>query len=310
MIHIEGLRVDYDTVTAVSDVSLVVSAGEIFGLAGPNGAGKTSLIKAVAGLIEPVRGDIHLLDVDMRLAPENGWLHLGYMPDFSPVYEKLKVWEYLEVFAIAYGIARTQRMTSIRHWAERLKLNAKWNNFVGELSRGMRQRLVLAKTLLHNPDVLLLDEPASGMDPLARVDLREILKERAQQGAAILVSSHILSEMDEMCTAMAVMEKGRFLAAGSLEDIRSTLCSHNRLSLRLLHPVEPALALLEKHQTIRGLRQEKDPGNYSAEFLGNDDDAASLLAALYQAGARVASFSFEEAGMESLFLQIGGKEVS
>lgn len=309
MISIQGLRVDYDTVTAVAGVDLEVHAGEIVGLVGPNGAGKTSLIKAAAGLIEPIGGRIVLAGADMLLDPEKGWLHMGYMPDFSPVYEGLKVWEYLEVFAVAYRIPMQERMGRIKCWVERLNLNSKWDECIQGLSRGMRQRLVLAKTLLHQPDVLLLDEPASGMDPLGRIDLREILKERAREGVAVLISSHILSEMDELCTSLAVMEKGVFLVSGTLADIRSTLRSESRLHIKLIPPVESAIELLEKWPGISGV-QAKDTHTYTADFSGGEESAADLLAALHHAGARVSSFSREPEKMESLFLQIGGKEVS
>lgn len=310
MISIQGLRVDYDTVTAVSDVDLKVQAGEIVGLVGPNGAGKTSLIKAAAGLIEPIRGRITLAGADMSRDPEEGWLHMGYMPDFSPVYENLKVREYLEVFAVAYRIPPSERMARIKHWVERVNLNSKWDEFISGLSRGMRQRLVLAKTLLHNPDVLLLDEPASGMDPLGRINLREILKERAREGAAVLISSHILSEMDELCTSLAVMEKGVFLVSGVLEDIRKSLHSDSRLHVHLLPPVEAGLDVLNTWPGVSGLQAEGSQGAYTAEFSGDDESAAALLAALQHAGVRVSSFALEQENMESLFLQIGGKEVS
>lgn len=310
MISIQGLRVDYDAVTAVADVDLEVHAGEIVGLVGPNGAGKTSLIKAAAGLIEPIRGRITLAGADMSLNPEEGWLHMGYMPDFSPVYEGLKVWEYLEVFAVAYRIPQQERMARIKYWVERINLNSKWDEFISGLSRGMRQRLVLAKTLLHQPDVLLLDEPASGMDPLGRVDLREILKERAREGAAILISSHILSEMDELCTSLAVMEKGVFLVSGTLADIRCTLHAGGRLHIRLLPPVEPVLELLEKWPGTSNIKTEDASRTCTADFSGDETSAADLLAALQHTGVRIFSFSLEPKKMESLFLQIGGKEVS
>ncbi len=309
MISIQGLRVDYDTLTAVQDVDLVVGRGEVFGLVGPNGAGKTTLIKTAAGLLEPVCGTVRIADADMGLRPEEGWRHIGYMPDFPPVYEDLTVCEYLEVFAMAYAMPRRERMSRIQFWVEQVQLEGEWSTCVRELSRGMRQRLVLAKTMLHNPDVLLLDEPASGMDPLARIALRGILKEKARQGAAILISSHILSEMDDLCTALAVMEKGRLLAAGSLEDIRATTHTR-RLVLQLLPPVEAALALLSTYPDASELRETDEAGTYSLSFSGDDEAVADLLAELMRAGARVLSFSSARENMESLFLKIGGKEVS
>lgn len=310
MISIKELRVDYDNLIAVNNVDLTVRAGEILGLVGPNGAGKTSLIKAAVGLIEPVRGRVVLGGVDMSRAPEEGWRRLGYMPDFSPVYEELTVAEYLEVFAAAFEIPSQERHARIQRWVERVHLQSKWNDRIHELSRGMRQRLVFAKTLLPEPEMLFLDEPASGMDPLGRIDLREILKEKAESGTAVLISSHILSEMDSLCTSLAVMEKGRILVSGTLEEIRSALHSQSRLHILILPPVEPALALLETWPGVSGLQAQEVSGLYTVRFSGDEEAAAALLAALHEAGARVSDFRRERDDVESLFLQIGGKEVS
>jgi len=310
MITIEELRVDYDSVTAVAEVNLAVNAGEICGLVGPNGAGKTSLIKAVAGLIEPTGGKVIMAGADMAVNPRDGWQHMGYMPDFSSVYEDLKVWEYLEVFAVAYKIPSEERMTRIKYWVERLNLEQKWDEFIRNLSRGMRQRLVLAKTLLHDPDILLLDEPASGMDPLARIDLRDILKERAKSGAAILISSHILSDMDELCTNLAVMEKGMFLVSGSLDEIRQARQSRSMIQIHLLPPVDTALAALKSQDKVQNLQEEEPPGMYSFDFSGNVEEAADLLNHLYEAGGRIAHFARQQEDMEALFMKIGGRETS
>src|SRR3989338_7359170 len=171
MISIRSLRIDYDNVNAVNDLIVEIGAGQIYGLVGPNGAGKTSTIKAIAGLIEPTYGEIKVAGIDIELEPQQALQVLGYMPDFSPVYEQLKVWEYLDVFAAAYLIGPGERLTKVKHWVERVNLQDKWDTFVRDLSRGMRQRLVLAKTLLHEPKVLILDEPASGLDPIARKEL-------------------------------------------------------------------------------------------------------------------------------------------
>lgn len=310
MITIEGLRVDYDTVTAVAGVDLTVKRGEVCGLVGPNGAGKTTLIKSAAGLIEPTAGRVVMAGADMVDTPRDGWLHMGYMPDFSPVYEDLKVWEYLEVFAVAYKVPIEERMSRIKHWVERLNLEQKWGELIKNLSRGMRQRLVLAKTLLHEPEVLLLDEPASGMDPLARVDLRNILKERAQAGAAVLISSHILSEMDELCTDLVVMEKGTFLVSGNLDEIRKTAQSRSRLEIQLLEPAAPALEALNAFAQVQDVQSDQPSGMYSVTFTGTKEEAADLLKALHEAGGRVAHFACETEDMESLFLRIGGRETS
>lgn len=310
MISIQGLRVDYDTVTAVFDVDLNVQAGEIVGLVGPNGAGKTSLVKAAVGLIEPLLGRVVLGGSDMSRAPEQGWQRLGYIPDFSPVYEDLTVSEYLEVFAAAYHVPRQDRLSRMKYWAERVDLHSKWNSKIRELSRGMRQRLVVAETLLHDPDIFLLDEPASGMDPLGRIRLREILKEKARDGAAVLISSHVLSEMDDLCTSLAVMERGRIKISGTLAEIRAAVHSKNHLYVKVLPPVEPALAVVENWPDVDRFGPGESPGLYAGEFSGDDEAAAALLEALHASGARVSAFWQERGDVESLFLEIGVKEVS
>ncbi|MFA5261541.1 MAG: ABC transporter ATP-binding protein, partial [Candidatus Omnitrophota bacterium] len=225
MIKVESLRIDYDDVTAVHDLSLEVSPGEIFGLVGPNGAGKTSTLKALAGILEPTYGDIKISGYDLELAREKALMKVGYMPDFSPVYEHLKVWEYLDVFAAAYHIPASMRLKKIKHWVDKVNLGSKYGAYVRDLSRGMRQRLVLAKTLIPEPDVLLLDEPASGLDPIARKDMRDILKEAALAKKAIIISSHILSELSDFCNAVGIMQKGKLLVSGAIEDIRRRLHS-------------------------------------------------------------------------------------
>ena len=209
MINIKSLRVDYEGTNAVDDIDLHVQKGQIFGLVGPNGAGKTSTIKALAGVLEPTYGEINIDGKDMDLAQEEVLQNIGYMPDFPPVYENLRVWEYLDVFAAAYQIKKNARPEKITYWIDRVNLSNKTNAFIRDLSRGMRQRLVLAKTLLPDPDVLLLDEPASGLDPISRKNMRDIFKEVSAAGATILISSHILTELSDFCHAVGIMEKGK-----------------------------------------------------------------------------------------------------
>lgn len=313
MIEARSLRVDYDDVVAVRDVDFTVRPGEVFGLVGPNGAGKTSTIRAVAGLIEPTYGEVRISGADMELHPEEGWRHLGYMPDFPPLYEGLRVWECLEVFAAAHLIPRAVRLARCRTWVERVGLGGKWDAKAGELSRGMRQRLVLAATLLHEPSVVMLDEPASGMDPIARVELREILKDMAARGCAVLVSSHILTELSNYCTAIGVMEKGRMVAAGTVEEIRSQIGSKGLLRVRLVDVNDSSRSALRAElagqEMLRAL-EEKPEGTFSAQFAGDDASAGALLAKLVAAGIRVADFHVEHEDIEDLFMRIGAREVS
>ena len=314
MISARSLRVDYEDVTAVRDLDLEIPAGQIYGLVGPNGAGKTSTIKALTGLIEPTYGEVMLSGIDMELDPEGAWRRLGYMPDFPPVYENLRAWEYLDVFAAAHLIPRAERRNRIAEWSKRVGIESKMSAFVRELSRGMRQRLLLAKTMLHDPKILVLDEPASGMDPVARVELRNILKEAAGSGGAVLISSHILTELSDFCNAVGIMEKGRMVASGTVDDIRNQIGSKGVLTIRLAVAEDAAARakiekVLQESGLVKGLREES-PGTFTGQFTSEDADAAELLAKLVDARVAVADFHVEKEDIEDLFLRIGAKEVS
>ncbi len=219
LIRIRDLRVDYDDVCAVHDLSLDVEPGEVCGLIGPNGAGKTTTMRAMIGLIEPTYGEIEIMGVDVRERPEAVYRVVGFMPDFPPVYEDLLVWEFVDLFAASYGVDRHRRPAAVGRYIELVGLTAKRQAMVGGLSRGMRQRLMLAKTLVAEPKVLLLDEPASGVDPQGRIDLKNILRRLGEEGKTILISSHILTEMNEFCTSVAIMERGSLVISGRIEDV-------------------------------------------------------------------------------------------
>ncbi|MGB9643149.1 MAG: ABC transporter ATP-binding protein [Candidatus Ratteibacteria bacterium] len=209
MVEVENLIVDFENVTACKNVSFQVFAGEIFGLIGPNGAGKTTTLKVLATLLKPTYGKIKINGFDLEKQILQIRKIIGFMPDFSPVYEEMKVWEFLELYASAYGIARDKRNKKIDSELHRANLAGKKDAFIGELSRGMKQRLVLAKTLLSEPQVLLLDEPASGLDPLARKELSDILTNLGKEGKTIIISSHILTELSDFCTSVGIMENGK-----------------------------------------------------------------------------------------------------
>ena len=204
-IKMVDLRVDYGDFAAVDSLSLSVPFGEVFGLVGPNGAGKTSSFKVLATLMEPTFGEVFLCGIDIALQPEKARRVLGYMPDLAPVPSDLKCWEFLDLYAAAHGLEEQERHDRITECLQKVDLEDKRQAICSTLSRGMKQRLVLAKTLLHRPKVMLLDEPASGMDPVSRVALRRILKELAAEGTTVIVSSHILSELSDMCTSIGFM---------------------------------------------------------------------------------------------------------
>jgi len=313
MIKVKSLRVDYENVTAVDDLDLEIPAGQIYGLVGPNGAGKTSTLKAIAGIIEPTYGEIEINGFDLELQTYQALQQMAFMPDFSPVYENLTVGEYLQVFAAAYLIKEPQRTKIAREWAERVNIQEKWNAYIKELSRGMRQRLVLAKTLLSDPKVILLDEPASGLDPIARIELRTMLKDIASKNHSIMISSHILTELSDLCNAIGIMEKGHMVISGSLETIRAAIGIKNQL---MIH--SPSIDEHAK-QTLLGVLagfgqvvepKETRPGKFCCGFSGNETQAAELLSSLMHNNISISQFYMKEADMEDIFLKIGAKEIS
>jgi ABC-2 type transport system ATP-binding protein len=315
MITVKSLRIDYDDLMAVCDLDLEVKPGQIFGLVGPNGAGKTSTIKALAGILEPTYGEIKIAGYDLDIDTQKALQLTGFMPDYPSLYENLKVWEYLDVFAAAYLIPRKERLGKVKFWVEKVNLSGKWDAFIRDLSRGMRQRLVLAKTLLPGPKVLLLDEPASGLDPIARREFRDLLKHVALEGEgmAILISSHILTELSDFCNAIGIMEKGRMVISGTLEDIRSSMKEQRLLIIRLTADdsmMKDSLKnSLQASRAILDIR-ESSPGIFQAHFTGDRPEAAVLLAGLIAKQIPVSDFYMKEADVEDIFFKIGAKEVS
>ncbi len=308
MIRIKELRVDYDNVCAVDDLSLEVEPGEVCGLIGPNGAGKTTTMRALLGLIEPTYGEIEVMGVDMRESPEDVYRIMGFMPDLPPVYEDLLVWEFLDLFAASYGMPRTRRASEVDRFLEMVGLSEKRKSLVVELSRGMRQRLMLAKTLIPDPRVLLLDEPASGVDPQGRIDLKNILRRLAEENRTVLISSHIPTEMDEFCTSVAIMERGKLVVAGRIEEVNQRVMGDSIIAVEVLGDPERFMSII--HESGHAGTVEKKNHAYEFRFQGNQEAASDLLTSLVQGGVRVASFERRRDNLEELFLKVGSKELS
>src|SRR5262245_20914164 len=278
MISVRELRVDFDNVCAVRDLSFEVGPGTVFGLIGPNGAGKTTTMRSILGLIEPTYGDIRVGGIDIIENPEEGARHIGFMPDFPPMYEDIVCWEFLDLFAASYYVPRHKRPDVVEKYLDLVGLWEKRDSLIPELSRGMRQRLMLAKTLIPDPAVLMLDEPASGMDPHGRVDLKNILRSLAARDKAVLVSSHILSEMSEFCNAVGIMEKGRMVVSGSVEEVARQVMGHAVIAVELLdtHHTEGLLSLLSRD--IRaGPVLDQGAGKYEFTYEGEAAESADLL---------------------------------
>lgn len=308
MIQVRNLRVDYDEVCAVRELSLDLGAGEVFGLIGPNGAGKTSTLRALVGLVEATYGEVRIggFDLDHQRAQAVGLI--GFMPDSAPVYDDLAVWEFLDLFAGAYNLPPNSRDQLIDKQLRLVDLLEKRSALTGGLSRGMKQRLMLAKTLLPDPQVLLLDEPASGVDPNGRILLKQIIRDLAAQGKTVIISSHILSELSEFCTAVGIMQKGELVVSGLVTEVATKVMGRARVALEVVSGVEAA------QQVLRADSRVSDPQwdglTCTFGFAGETLEASQLLEALFRAGVGVASFFREKEDLEALFLKVGAKEVS
>jgi ABC-2 type transport system ATP-binding protein len=308
MIRVRDLRVDYDTMCAVRDLSLTVGPGEVCGLIGPNGAGKTTTMRAILGLIEPTYGEIELCGVDMLERPQDASRLVGFMPDFPPMYEDLFVWEFLDLFAASYHIPRAERPAAIDRVLEQVGLTEKRKAGIVELSRGMRQRLMLAKTLIPDPQVLILDEPASGVDPQGRIDLKNVLRSQAAAGKTVLISSHILTEMSEFCTSVAIMQKGEMVISGKIDEVNARVMGGTVLAVDVIGPSLEFLQIVAAD--TRSGPVEQNNGTFTFRYQGSPEEASDLLSTLVRGGVRVAAFAPRKEGLEELFLKVGAKELS
>jgi ABC-2 type transport system ATP-binding protein len=308
LIQTSDIRVDYGQVKAVSDLTLSIDPGEIFGLIGPNGAGKTSLIRVLATISEPTHGQVSISGFDIFSERAQARRQIGYMPDLAPVFKDLRCWEFLDLFAASYSIPRRERRACVDRCLDIVNLNSKRTAMAGTLSRGMTQRLVLAKTMLHDPPVLLLDEPASGLDPIARVDLRNLLRDLAARGKTVLISSHILNELSEFCTSIGIMEQGRLVLSGSIDEIDMDLNTHRRFTLETVGPAKTALTSLQQRDGISEVVVSGDKCDF--ETTMTDEQIAELLADLVRSSLPIKAFHERRRGVEDLMIQIGATEVS
>lgn len=302
MIVIDGLTKQYGRFTAVSDLNLKIGRGEVFGFIGPNGAGKTTTMKMLATLMLPTAGRMRISGHDVERHPREVRRLIGYMPDSFGVYEDLLVWEYLDYFAALYEIERAGRRKAIDDVLELTDLSVKRDSQVMSLSRGMKQRLCLAKTLLHDPAVLLLDEPASGLDPHARIEIRELIRELCRMGKTIVVSSHILTELADFCTSIGIIEAGRLLTSGRIDEITARLSANVMLEIRVKGDGTGAMDALQERGDIG--RITSDGLAIHAEYTGAPDDLDEVLAYLIGRGVRVTGFTETKADLEDIFLKI------
>jgi len=303
VLTIEHMRVDFPEIVAVNDLSLTIQTGDVCGLIGPNGAGKTTTMRAVSGLQECTRGLVKVDGHELAREPEELKRRLGFMPDFCPVYDQLTATEFLDHFARAYDVPN--RMKRIGECLELTWLTEKREALCEELSRGMKQRLVLAKTLLPNPQVLLLDEPASGLDPLGRIELRKLLVQLRDAGKTVLISSHILSELSGFCNKAAIMERGKLVKFGTIAELGQQMGTR-KMSVKWRADGDQALEIL-KSASVNNL--ETGGSGATFDFGGSTDALDELLKTLVTQGIRISEWRGIGDDLEQIFLQSGAKEL-
>ena len=298
MLEIKHLFKRYGKFTAVDDLNLTVPDSSIFGFVGPNGAGKTTTMKIMSGLLKATSGSVIIDDIDVTKSPKALRENIGYMPDFFGVYDDLKVSEYMDFYAGTYYIAYEQRPAMIDNLLEIVDLSHKKEAYVDSLSRGMKQRLCLARSLIHDPKLLILDEPASGLDPRARVEMKEILKQLQTMGKTIIISSHILPELAEMCTEVGIIDKGHLVVQGSVQEIMK--------QIRPLQEMQKLVRLLQEQPAVEDFIENTFDVEFS--FQGTDQDLAMLLRQAVLAEIPIASFKEKEGNLEEIFMQVTGGE--
>jgi ABC-2 type transport system ATP-binding protein len=298
----DGLTKRYGALTALDDLTLHLEAGDVFGYIGPNGAGKSTTMKILAGLLEPTSGRAAVLGHDVTRNGDFVRRNIGYMPDTFGVYEDLKVTEYLEFFASAYGISRKQRKKVVGDVLELTDLSYKQDALVDSLSRGMQQRLGLARVLVHDPPILLLDEPASGLDPRARIEIRELLKELQRLGKTILVSSHILSELGEFCNKLGIIERGRLIVTGTIQELMARARAHPVICVKVVGDSTPAATVLRGDARVD--RVEQNNGELHVVLHDPLLHHHFLIEKLVQNNIQLESIAPQQLKLEDVFLRL------
>ena len=306
MLEIKNLVKKYGKFTAVNDLNLTVPESSIFGFVGPNGAGKTTTMKIMSGLLKATDGNVIIDGVDVTKKPKALKERIGYMPDFFGVYDDLKVMEYMDFYAGTYYIPYEQREDLINNLLEIVDLSHKKDDYVDGLSRGMKQRLCLARSLIHDPKLLILDEPASGLDPRARVEMKEVLKQLQTMGKTIIISSHILPELAEMCTEVGIIDKGHIVVQGTVQEIMKQMTKVRKIQIRPLENMEGLLKILEEQPAVEDVIENTFDVEFS--FQGTDQELTALLKQIVLADIAVLYFKEKEGNLEEIFMQVTGGE--
>jgi ABC-2 type transport system ATP-binding protein len=310
-IRTTGLTKQFERHVAVNDVELEIQTGEIYGLIGPNGAGKTTLIRMLATAEEPTTGEIYINGERLLRDKSNPTLkrRLGYLPDDYPLYEDLTVWDYLDYFARLYRLRQPRRTQRLHEVLELIQLGNKRNSMISTLSRGMKQRLSLARTIIHEPILLLLDEPVSGLDPIARMQFREIIKALREAGMTILISSHVLSDLAELCTSVGIMELGFLVESASLQTLYQRL-ARQQIFISTLGNIDLLVKEIKNNSLIEEWEVIHSQNIVRVNFSGTEEDAAELLRSLISIGMPITNFHCTQEDLESIFLKLGHKQAS
>jgi ABC-2 type transport system ATP-binding protein len=302
MLEIQELCKKYGTHTVLDNMNLHIEKGQLFGLVGPNGAGKTTMIKIIAGLLELDYGSILVDGKETSTRERRSYTKIGYMPDYFGVYQNLKVYEYMDFYTQMYGYKGKEARKKVEENLELVNLNSKKEEYVDELSRGIKQRLCLARCLLPEPELLLLDEPTSGLDPRGRNDIRKILNILQEKDMTIIISSHILQDLSQMCSHIGILDNGKMVTQGPVKDILQMEEQSKPLRIRFTEVNSSLLEYLDSHTLISNLHI--DGTQTTMSFQGDSVEEAKLLTTLIQNGARICYFAREEGSLEKLFLQI------
>lgn len=310
-IETRGLTKQFDRHIAVNDVDLQVAAGEVCGLIGPNGAGKTTLLRMLAAAEEPTIGEIYINGDRLLRDRSHPMLkqRIGFLPDDFPLYDELTVWDYLDYFARLYNLQQSHRRSRINSVLELVQLTNKRNSLISTLSRGMKQRLSLARTIIHEPLLLLLDEPVSGLDPIARMQFREIIKVLQSVGITVVISSHVLSDLAELCTWVGIMELGYLVESAPLQELYKRL-SRQQIFLSVLGNLEALTSELKNFPWVESWEIIPETQQVCVEFSGSPEDAANLLRELVMANIPLTEFHCAQEDLETIFLKMGHKQAS
>lgn len=302
MLEIKQLNKTFGKFTAVDNLDLHIEKGELFGFVGHNGAGKTTTMKIVAGLLAATSGDVYIDGVDAFANRKEIKRKIGYMPDFFGTYDNLKAIEYMEFYASMYGIVGKEARQTSLNLMELVNLSDKTESYVDSLSRGMKQRLCLARSLVHNPDLLILDEPASGLDPRARFEMKEIMKNLGSMGKTVIISSHILPELADMCTTIGIMQHGKLIMHGTVDEIQMEALHARPLNIKVLNHREETIKILKEDPKTKRVSERED--YIVADYTGDEMETARLLQRMMAQEILVESFYKEKGNLESLFLEL------